>query len=186
MKKAVHLSVLSSLIAMSSIVAQSAKEQAATDACPSWSSKKKMNSSGVYIPESSKKAANKELNNFSSPKYQYLFAYKPAGKVAQPSQTQSTTKRSSAKAESKAVVVAEPKQEEPVKAIPVITPVVVKEKEAPKAEPASGVAAASEEKTQEASTEKKDKKVHKTTRVKKHWFKKIKLRRKKAADCPDF
>ena len=185
MKKAVHLSVLSSLITMSSIVAQSAKEQAASDACPSWSSKKKMNSSGVYIPESSKKAANKELNNFSSPKYQYLFAYKPAGKVAEPSQTQSTTKRSSAKAESKAAVV-EPKKEEPIKAIPVITPVVVKEKVAQNAEPASGVAAASEEKTQEASTEKKEKKVHKTTRVKKHWFKKIKLRRKKAADCPDF
>ncbi|MCC6837957.1 MAG: hypothetical protein IT234_05410 [Bacteroidia bacterium] len=186
MKKAVHLSVLSSLIAMSSIVAQSAKEQAATDACPSWSSKKKMNSSGVYIPESSKKAANKELNNFSSPKYQYLFAYKQAGKVEEHSQTQNTAKRSSAKAESKAAVVVEQKQEELVKAIPVITPVVVKEKEEQRTEPASGVAAASEEKAPEVSTEKKEKKVHKTTRVKKHWFKKIKLRRKKAADCPDF
>ncbi|MBL7890892.1 MAG: hypothetical protein JNL24_15165 [Bacteroidia bacterium] len=186
MKKAVHLSVLSSFIAMSSIVAQSAKEQAATDACPSWSSKKKMNSSGVYIPESSKKAANKELNNFSSPKYQYLFAYKTAGKVAEHSQTQNTTKRSTAKAESKAAVVAEPKQEEPVKVLPTNVPIVVKEKEVQRTEPASGVVAASEEKTQEVSTEKKEKKVYKTTRVKKHWFKKIKLRRKKAADCPDF
>ncbi|MBN8697036.1 MAG: hypothetical protein J0L87_10935 [Bacteroidetes bacterium] len=186
MKKAVHLSVLSSLIAMSSIVAQSAKEQAATDACPSWSSKKKMNSSGVYIPESSKKAANKELNNFSSPKYQYLFAYKPAAKAAEHSQTQSTVKRSTAKTQARSVAVAEQKKEEPVKAIPMITPVVVTEKEEQKVAPASGVAKASEEKAQAASTEKKEKKVLKTTRVKKHWFKNIKLRRKKAADCPDF
>lgn len=186
MKKAIHLSVLSSLIAMSSLVAQSAKEQSATDDCPSWSSKKKMNSSGVYIPESSKKAANKEVNNFSSPKYQYLFAYKPSGKVEERSQTQQTVKKPKAKAESKSVNIAEQKQEEPVKALPVITPVVVKEKEEQKTEPATGIAAASEEKTLDASTEKKEKKVHKTARVKKHWFKKIKLSRKKAADCPDF
>ncbi len=186
MKKAIHLSILSSLIAMSSLVAQSAKEQSATDACPSWSSKKKMNNSGVYIPESSKKTAAKEVNNFSSPKYQYLFAYKPSGKVEERSQTQQTRKRSAAKAESKSAVVAEQKQEEPVKAVPVSTPVIVKEKDEQKTEPATGIANASEEKSQDSSTEKKEKKVHKTARVKKHWFKKIKLRRKKAADCPDF
>jgi hypothetical protein len=162
----------------------------ATDACPSWNKKQSTNKLAFYNA-ANKKSNSKEVKEFSSPKYQYLFPNKsqnqsstafaskgnrPAGVDVERSENTTTA------------LVPKKKKEEPVVQEEKATAIEQKAEVPASTQKEENVVPAGKGKDATVSDSKEEptKRVKKTKRERKHWLKKFKLGRKKAADCPDF
>ncbi len=163
----------------------------ATDACPTWNKKQSTNKLAFYNA-ANKKSNSKEVKEFSSPKYQYLlpnksekqsnaaFASKgnrPAGIDAERSEKIAT------------VTAPKKKKEEPLVEEKKATTTLEQKTETPVSnlnEENVVPAGKGKDATVNDSKEEPTKRVKKTKRERKHWLKKLKFGRKKAADCPDF
>lgn len=165
----------------------------ATDACPTWNKKQSTNKLAFYNV-ANKKSNSKEVKEFSSPKYQYLFPNKsknqsstafaskgnrPAG-VDEERSEKIATATAPKKEKEEPIAVVEEKKAATIQEQKTETPVLNPKEE--------NVVPAGKGKdaTVNDSKEEPTKRVKKTKRERKHWLKKLKFGRKKAADCPDF
>jgi hypothetical protein len=163
----------------------------ATDACPTWNKKQSTNKLAFYNA-ANKKSNSKEVKEFSSPKYQYLFPNK--------SQNQSSTAFASRgnrpagvdverSEKTTAATAPKKKNEEPVVEEKKAATIQEQKTETPVSNPKEENVVPSgkgKDATVNDSKEEPTKRVKKTKRERKHWLKKLKFGRKKAADCPDF
>jgi len=162
----------------------------ATDACPTWNKKQSTNKLAFYNA-ANKKSNSKEVKEFSSPKYQYLFPNKSqsqASAALTPKSNRPAGVDADRSERTTSALAPKKKKEEPVVEAEKATAIEQKIEIPASNQQEENVVPTGKGKDATVSDSKEEttKRVKKTKRERKHWLKKLKFGRKKAADCPDF
>ena len=201
MKKALPFLIVCGIVCILPVSSHSqtrtAQAQSATDACPAWGKKQTATSKADYFAYLSKNPKHQENKDFYTPKYQNVVARKPVPVVARNEKHIATKQKREkvTRADAPAVVPEKQVKAGTSKEDPIVKPADVPEPEfiTKKEDTATKAETPVKEKGNATSSAKKENKQadqnKKTTEVnhpRKHLFKGIGGRKKRAADCPQF